>query len=253
VSLSSIAARASTITGLIAALAIAPSALAGKGGGSKPSGGSCVRKAPAVYIDNTYDWAAYGSWGLPGQKLTYSVHVVNYDAGCGTSSFSLSVSAPTGFTTSVPTTAISLKSGSDGYLSVYVTSPSSSADGDYPLTFSLQRTGTAGTAGSATSWFKVYSSDTTAPTLYWGTPGDGSTISGRSFNVGVEASDDHAVKSIEIYIDGVLKLNWACDDIAYGCDAIYAWSTRAGSHTVTFIAHDWLGNASSLTNQFTVG
>jgi hypothetical protein len=62
------------------------------------------------------------------------------------------------------------------------------------------------TSGSGTypfrSYYKVYSSDTVAPTLYWPNPWDGQTISGSSFNFTVSSNDDHAVKQIDLYVDG---------------------------------------------------
>ena len=118
-----------------------------------------------------------GSFGLPGQRLTYAIDVMDNDVGCGSSTFALSLSAPSGFSVSLPTTTISLKSGSSGYLWVYVTSPATAADGDYPLVAKVTR---GGTSGSFTSYYKVYSSDTVAPALYWQNPADGQTISGRS-------------------------------------------------------------------------
>ncbi len=64
----------------------------------------------------------------------------------------------------------------------------------------LYPTGSTQTA-SSTSWYKVYSSDTVAPTLYWPSPGDGTTITGSSYNVAVSSNDDRAVKKIELYLD----------------------------------------------------
>jgi hypothetical protein len=168
----------------------------GGGGGGKSSS----RKTPAVVVDNTWAWAAPGSYGLPGQQLTYAIDVVNYDVGCSSSSFVVGVFTPSRFSVSLPTSTISLRSGSSGYLWAYVTSPSVIANGDYPLTVTVQRAGSTDTA-STTTWYKVYSSDSVAPTLYWPSPGDGTTITGRSYNVAVSANDDHAVKHIDRYLD----------------------------------------------------
>jgi hypothetical protein len=66
-------------------LALSSSAVAAPSGSNrKPGGGggkTCTRKAPAVVVDNTWAWAAPGSFGTPGQKLEYALDVINYDTG----------------------------------------------------------------------------------------------------------------------------------------------------------------------------
>jgi hypothetical protein len=88
------------------------------------------------------------------------------------------------FSVSIPKSAISLKSSSSGYVCAYVTSPSAATDGDYPLTVTVQRSGTSNTTASSTTYYKVYSTDTVAPTLYWPNPDNGTVISGRSYTFG---------------------------------------------------------------------
>jgi hypothetical protein len=238
------------------ALALVSGAVAATGGSNgKPgtgAGKSCTRKTPAVIVDNNWAWGSPGSYGTPGQQLTYAIDVINYDVGCGSSSFVVGVSAPSGFSVSLPTNTISLKSSSSGYLWAHVTSPSVIADGDYPLVVTVQRSGSSENA-STTSWYKVYSSDLVAPTLYWPSPGDGATITGRSYNIAVSASDDHAVKQIDLYLDNAHVSTKACDDVSYTCQLNYGWSTSLGQHTATFKAYDWMGNTAVLTTTFTVG
>lgn len=237
-----------------AVLVLAPTSTAAPGGGGSGGGKtSCTRNTPGVSVDNNWAWGQTGSWGLPGQQLTYGIKVVNYDVGCGSSSFVASLSAPDGFSVSFPTNTISLKSSYSGYLWANVTSPNAIADGDYPLTVTVQRTTTPSSAAS-TSYYKVYSSDTVAPTLYFPNPGDGTTISGNSYNVVVSSRDDHAVKSIDLYIDNVFKSSASCDDIAFSCSLSYKWSLSgvSGQHTATFRSYDWLGNVGVLTTTFTV-
>jgi hypothetical protein len=233
-------------------LAVAPVATAGRpGGGGK---GSCTRNTPIVAVDNTWQWGTSGSWGLPGQQLTYSIKVINYDSGCSASSFVVGLSAPAGFAVSIPTNSISLKSASVGYLTAYVTSPTSAGDGDYPLSVSLRRGSDSSVAASGTSVYKVYSADTAAPSLYWPNPGDGNTITGRSYNFAVSSSDDHAVKTIEVYIDGGYVSATTCDDISYSCQLnVSASPGSAGQHTATFKSVDWMGNVGALAVSYTVG
>jgi hypothetical protein len=214
---------------------------------------SCTRGTPGVRVENTWAWGQTGSWGLPGQKLTYQIDVTNYDAGCRSSSFVIGLSAPTGFSVEIPTKTINLKSRSTGYLVANVASPSVIGDGTYPLAATVQRSDSPSAVGSGTSYYKVYSSDTVAPTLYWPSVGAGQTISGRSYDVSVSANDDHAVKTIELDIDGQHMSTAVCDNIAYSCQLHYSWSlSQSGPHTVTFKALDWLGNESSLPANVTV-
>jgi hypothetical protein len=228
-----------------------PSTGAGGGGGRK---GSCTRNAPGVSIENSWGWSQWGSWGMPGQQLTYLIDVRNYDVGCSSSSFVITASAPDGFSVSLPTASISLKSSTTGYLWAYVTSPSTIADGHYPLTFTVDRSGGSSPA-SATSTYKVYSSDTVAPWLYWPNPGDGTTITGSSYTVAISTSDDHAVKTIDLYLDDVYTTTASCDNISDTCQLFYNWSIRGlqGQHTATFRSYDWMGNVGVLTVTFTIG
>ena len=234
---------------LAIALALVPVGFAAKGGPAGGGGKGCTAKTPGVVVDNNWAWGQPGSYGLPGQQLTYAINVINYDLGCRSSTFNVSLSAPDGFTVSLPTSSISLRSGSQGYVWATVTSPSTAADGDYPLTDSVTRTGHWDTT---TSWYKVYSSDSVAPTLYWPSPGDGATIPGGSYNLGVSSNDDHAVKKIELYLDGALLSTKTCDNVSFSCTLNHSWSTTVGQHTATFKSHDWLGNVGVLSSNFTV-
>ncbi len=241
---------------LVVLLALVPAALAAKGGGGGHGGGhggtsSCTQNAPGVSVQNNWAWGSSGSFGRPGQQLAYDIRVTNNDVGCGSSTFSVSVSVPSGFSVSLPTSQVSLASTSSSYLWVYVTSPSAIADGNYPLVVTVTRAATSASTGSDTTYYKVYSSDTTAPTLFWPNPGNGTTISGHSYNVTVSSSDDHAVKNIDLYIDNAYVSTKACDDVTYICQLNYSWSPSAGQHTATFKSHDWLGNVGVLTVAFT--
>jgi hypothetical protein len=236
--------------GAMLALA-APAALAAGSNDTKGSGG-CKQYAPRLSIDNTWAWAAAGSWGLPGQQVMYAIDVFNNDVGCASSSFVVTMSAPSGFAVSIPVSTITLKSASTGYVWGYVTSPTSIADGDNVLSASVARAGVS--SDPSTSYYKVYSSDTVAPTLFWENPWDGATISGRSYSVGVASSDDHAVKQIDLYIDNVYTSTSVCDGISSTCMISYSWAIRRlhGQHVVTFKSTDWMGNVGVLDATVTV-
>ena len=234
-----------------AALAVVPVASAGKPGAG---GKTCTQKTPGVQIDNNWAWSQWGSYGLPGQQLTYEIQVINYDQGCPASTFVATLSAPNGFAVSFPTTSISLKSGTSGYLMASITSPAQIPDDDYPVTVTVQRAGSSGSSASFTSYYKVYSSDSTAPTVYWPNPGDGQTLTGSSYNFTASSSDDHSVQRMELYIDGALVSSTTCGNVAYSCQIYTSRSLSGlqGPHTATFKAYDWLENVGSVTVSFAV-
>ena len=98
-------AHAAPLVALVLALAFVPVALAAKGGGGGGRGGggggtSCTRNAPTVAVQNNWQWAASGSWGLPGQRIGYMILLDNTDSSCGSSTFTLTVTAPSGFSVS---------------------------------------------------------------------------------------------------------------------------------------------------------
>jgi hypothetical protein len=99
----------------------------------------------------------------------------------------------------------------------------------------------------------VYTADTTDPALFWQNPGDGQVVDARSINITVSSSDDHAVRSIDLYIDGSFVATTACDNVTYICQLSHSWSASSGSHTATFTSHDWMTNTGSLSVSFSVG
>jgi hypothetical protein len=244
-------AHAAQIGALVLALALVPAALAAKSNGGA---GSCTASAPAVWVENTWAWGATGAWGQPGQQLSYEIGIANYDSGCSSSSFVINLTAPNGFSVSIPTNSITLSSGAIGYLWAYVTSPGAVADGNYPLTITATRASSPTDTASSTSYYKVYSSDTVAPTVYWPNPDNGAAISGRSLGVVVSSADDHAVKKIDLYLDGAYTSTTNCADVSSVCQLYYKWAIRGvhGTHTATFKSYDWMGNVGVLTTTFSV-
>ena len=242
--------------GAVAAVLLVGPALAAKGHGGTSS--TCTQNAPGVAVQNNMGWNQSGSWGLQGQRLGFQVLVSDTDTGCGSTTFTMTVTAPSGFTVSVPTSSFSLRSGSSTYLWAYITSPDPSADGAYPVTVAVTRSASGASAsamsGSQVTTYDVYSSDSAAPTLWYNNPADGEVLSGSSYTFAVWTKDDHAVQKVELYIDGAYKTTATCTDVSYICALNYKWSLSGekGTHTATFKAYDWSGNVGSLPVSFTV-
>jgi hypothetical protein len=245
--------RLATLLGLLLILAAVPTALAGKGSGGGATT-TCTPAAPGVAVQNNTGWGQSGSWGMPGQRLGFQILVSDLDSGCGSGAYTMTVSAPDGFTVSIPTSSFTLRAGGSVYLWAYVTSPSLAADGNYALTVTVTRSGAGGSTSQVTN-YGVYSSDSTEPTLWFNNPANGEVLSGNSYTFAVWTKDDHAVQRVELYIDGALKTTTMCENVTYICALNYKWSIgrQRGPHTATFTAYDWKGNPGSLTVGFTVG
>lgn len=236
---------------LVLALTLVPAAVARPTDLGAPG---CTQGAPRASIGNTWAWASPGSWGVPGQQLKYALNVTNTDVGCGSSNLVVSMSAPSGFSVSLSQSTVTLNSAASAPVWAYVTSPTGAVDGDYPLTVTVERAGAPGSGSSSTSFYKVYSSDSVAPRLYWMNPSNGGALSGRTAYVGFASSDDHALRQLDVFLDNALVATTLCANVSYECQASYKWSIRRvrGQHTATFRSTDWMGNFSTQTSTFTV-
>ena len=85
-------------------------------------------------------------------------------------------------------------------------------------------------------------------------PVDGTSISGRSYNVTVSSSDDHQVTKIELSSTmPSTHSHDVSDGVGYNCQLFYR-GPSAGS-TAAFgdlRSYDWLGNVGTLTTTFNV-
>lgn len=108
-------------------------------GAASGSGQTCTRSAPTVSLS-----PGQSTWLTAGSSYTYTVTVTNKDSsGCASSSFSLVASKPSGWTTSLGGTSLSLAPGASGSTTLKVTSPSTAVDGFYTV-------GTSATANALT-------------------------------------------------------------------------------------------------------
>ena len=87
--------------------------------------------------------------------------------------------------------------------------------------------------------------DTTPPTVAITSPGNSSTVSGM-VTISAKASDNVAVASLSLYLDGKVV------STGNGTSLSYKWNTRkaaSGTHTISAIAKDSSGNQSSTAIQ----
>jgi len=83
--------------------------------------------------------------------------------------------------------------------------------------------------------------DTTAPKVSITSPSDGATVK-KTVALRATATDDVALKSMKLYLDGTLVASGTESSISY------SWNTRkatAGTHTIKAVAEDSSGNSSS--------
>jgi hypothetical protein len=104
-------------------------------------------------------------------------------------------------------------------------------------------------AGTSTAAFSLSGVDQTAPTLTLSAPGSGSTVSG-STTVSADATDNTGLTSVQFKLDGA-NLGAPGVSAPYQVD----WDTTAvanGSHVLSVVASDAVGNAATVTTIVTV-
>ena len=101
----------------------------------------------------------------------------------------------------------------------------------------------AGSTSPALSQIVSATTDTTPPVVTITSPVNGSTVSG-TVTIGANATDDVAVASIMLSLDGSVVATTNASSVSY------RWNTKRaarGSHTITAVAKDTSGNQASAT------
>jgi hypothetical protein len=112
---------------------------------------ACVRANPTVTVT-----PGESQWVPAGTAVTFNVAVVNNDGGaCASSSFTMSATAPSGWTASHGASSLSLAPGASGSTSLQVTSPGSAADGYHDVTSRATNAGATGFTGADTATYVV--------------------------------------------------------------------------------------------------
>jgi M6 family metalloprotease-like protein len=106
----------------------------------------CTRSFPSLSVTPT------SQSGLAGSSLTWQVSLTNRDtAGCASSTFTVGMRLPAGFSANNASTALSLAAGAGGTVAFSVTSSATTAPGSYTLGIDAVRTFDNTTATSSTS------------------------------------------------------------------------------------------------------
>jgi hypothetical protein len=111
----------------------------------------CVRKAPTLTVSPVQQQ------GAPNVPVTYTVSVTNNDTGCASSSFSETVTAPTGWTAAFGVGALSPNPGATLATTLNVTPPASAAAGTYSIIPMATNTAAVSLVSSATATYVVIS------------------------------------------------------------------------------------------------
>ncbi|HSB75557.1 MAG TPA: NEW3 domain-containing protein [Terriglobales bacterium] len=124
----------------------------GSGGGS-----TCTRANPSVSLS-----PSQSAWVTAGTTVPFTVSVKNNDSsGCGASSFSVTGSAPSGWTTAVTSPSLSLNPGASASTTLNVTSPTGTANGFYTVGATAANTSATNYTASASATYVIG----TAPSL----------------------------------------------------------------------------------------
>jgi hypothetical protein len=109
----------------------------------------CVRKAPTLTVSPVQQQ------GAPNVPLTYTVSVTNNDTGCASSSFSESVTAPTGWTAAFGVATLSPNPGATLATTLSVKPPAFAAAGTYSIISKATNTAAVSFVSSATATYVV--------------------------------------------------------------------------------------------------
>jgi len=111
-------------------------------GGSQPT---CVHSNPSLAFS-----PVQGPWVAAGTAVNFTLTLTNNDSSaCSNNSFSLSTSKPSGWSTALSKTSISLAPGASGSATLTVTSATSASDGFYSIGTAVTGTGNSA-SGSVT-------------------------------------------------------------------------------------------------------
>jgi len=193
---------------------------------------TCQRANPTVAIDPASVWKG------PGETANFTATVTNNDMSpCGSSVFTITRSVPSGWSSSLGASELTINPGDTASTSLSVTSSAAASEGSYNIGATATNKTSPSYSGTETAAY-VVTGDSQVPSVSITFPSSGSTVSG-SVTVTANATDDRGVTKVEFYVDGVLK------STDTGSPYSYNWDTTTfsnGAHTLLAKAYDAAGN-----------
>ncbi len=211
------------------------------------TGAQCVTAKPTLTLSPL---TQSGAGTVP---RTYSISVRNNDSSsCSTSSFLISGTIPSGWTSAFTPTALTLAPGATGSASVVVTPPADVVDGSYGFTVTATDSGVTVHSAVANGSYVSYTAppDTKAPSLTITSPTNGTKIKGNgNVTFSASASDAGGMKTIVLSVDGVVKQT--CSNTTLCSSSVGGKGLVAGTHTLVAVATDIAGNQTTATSTVT--
>ena len=224
-----------TFTVLSANAAGADVSVTFSGGGTS----TCVRAAPSMSLTPSSQNT------LAGGTLSYTVNLTNADtSSCGSTLFSLSGVAPSGWTKTVSPSSFTLAPGENGQATLSVISPSSAGAGNYTVTVDVDDSAYPDHAASQGATYEVTTPDSEPPTAPAGLT---ASVKRKQINLAWTASTDNiAVSGYTIWRNGQVLASTG------GTSYVDRSATSGNSYSYYVIAADQAGNQSASSNTATV-
>ncbi len=204
------------------------------------NGPACAKNNPQITI------SPVSQTGSGGATLSYTVNIKNNDTStCGNTTFNLTNSVPSGFSSNMSATSATLNPGGSTNVTLSVTSPSGTPDGTNTFTVNATDSSDGSHAGSANGNYIVFTqvADTTAPSVSITSPAANASVTGNKVNVSASATDDIKLSKVELYIDN--KVVKTCTTTGKNLSCTFSWNTKPvpnGNHTIMSKAYDAANN-----------
>jgi hypothetical protein len=122
---------------------------------------TCTRANPTVSLS-----PSQSQWVIPGMTVSFTLTVTDNDSSnCGGSSFSLGASVPSGWSSALGSSMLTLSPGGSASTTLQVTSSSATANGYYNIGASATDASATQYTASASATYVVSTSTTTTPTV----------------------------------------------------------------------------------------
>lgn len=197
---------------------------------------SCVSAAPGLSV------SPVSQSGDPGTTLVYSISLMNNDSsGCGSSTFDLAATTPSGWSASLSPQNLTLSAGASASVSLSVASPSAAAAGSYAIQVSTSDVDNSLHAKTANATYSVNevvtAGDTQAPSV---PAGLSASANSKQINLSWLASTDNVgVAGYRVYRDGIQIA--ATSSTGYSDKS----ATTGVAYAYSVAAYDAAGNGSA--------